>query len=57
MHELIVTSPVGLVPRELENSYPARFYDIPVIGLWYEDEKLMMKNLLKIILKKINMIT
>ncbi len=52
LHELIVTSPVGLVPRELENSYPARFYDIPVIGLWYEDEKLMMKNLLKNYLKK-----
>jgi archaeosine synthase len=46
LHELIVTSPVGLVPRELENGYPARFYDIPVIGTWYEDEKLMMKTLI-----------
>ncbi len=46
LHELIVTSPVGLVPRELEKGYPARFYDIPVIGTWYEDEKLMMKNLI-----------
>ena len=36
LHELIVTSPVGLVPRELENSYPASSYDIPVIGIWYE---------------------
>jgi archaeosine synthase len=45
LHELIITSPVGLVPRELENGYPARFYDIPVIGTWYEDEKTMMKNL------------
>ncbi len=45
VHELIVTSPVGLVPRELEESYPARFYDIPVIGLWYEDEKKMMSEL------------
>ncbi len=46
LHELIVTSPVGLVPRELENSYPARYYDIPVIGLWYEDEKKMMAGLI-----------
>ncbi len=52
IHELIVTSPVGLVPRELENGYPARFYDIPVIGTWYEDEKLMMKNLIKDYLSK-----
>ncbi len=51
LHELIVTSPVGLVPRELENIYPARFYDIPVIGIWYEDEKIMMNNLLKNYLK------
>ncbi len=47
IHEIIVTSPVGLVPRELEETYPARFYDIPVIGDWYEDEKHMIKSLLK----------
>jgi archaeosine synthase len=52
LHELIVTSPVGLVPRELENGYPARFYDIPVIGTWYEDEKLMMKNLISAYMAK-----
>ncbi len=52
LHELIVTSPVGLVPRELENGYPARFYDIPVIGTWYEDEKIMMKNLISSYLKR-----
>ncbi|WP_337860232.1 DUF5591 domain-containing protein [Ferroplasma sp.] len=45
LHELIITSPVGLVPRELESGYPARFYDIPVTGTWYEDEKMMMKKL------------
>ncbi|WMT53047.1 DUF5591 domain-containing protein [Ferroplasma acidiphilum] len=54
LHELIVTSPVGLVPRELENGYPARFYDIPVIGTWYEDEKVMMKNLISSYIKKNN---
>lgn len=46
LHELIVTSPVGLVPRELESTYPARFYDIPVIGDWYEDERVMIKSIL-----------
>ena len=46
LHELIVTSPVGLVPRELESTYPARFYDIPVIGDWYEDERVMIKKIL-----------
>ncbi len=51
LHELIVTSPVGLVPRELENSYPASSYDIPVIGIWYDDEKNMMNELLKNYLK------
>lgn len=45
IHEIIITSPVGLVPRELEESYPARFYDVPVIGLWFEDEKKMMSQL------------
>ncbi len=31
-HELIVTSPLGLVPRELECVYPAGHYDVPVTG-------------------------
>ncbi|CAC12053.1 conserved hypothetical protein [Thermoplasma acidophilum] len=46
IHEVIVTSPIGIVPRDLEETYPARFYDIPVIGLWYEDEKIMMKRMM-----------
>lgn len=52
IHELIVTSPVALVPRELENVYPAMFYNIPVVGHWYEDEKIMMKDTLSSYLKK-----
>lgn len=47
VHELIVTSPIGLVPRELELMYPAQHYDIPVTGHWYEDEKLMINKMLK----------
>ncbi|MCK4416355.1 MAG: DUF5591 domain-containing protein, partial [Thermoplasmatales archaeon] len=38
VHEMIVTSPMGLVPRELELVYPASSYDIPVTGVWDEDE-------------------
>ncbi len=52
IHELIVTSPVALVPRELENVYPAMFYNIPVVGHWYEDEKLMMKDTMSAYLKR-----
>lgn len=51
IHEVIITSPVGLVPRELELVYPAANYDIPVTGVWDEDEKKMIKNILKKYLK------
>ncbi len=37
-HELIVTSPLGLVPRELERTYPAAHYDVPVTGHWDREE-------------------
>jgi archaeosine synthase alpha-subunit len=37
-HELIVTSPLGLVPRELECVYPAMHYDVPVTGYWDAEE-------------------
>jgi archaeosine synthase len=46
-HELIITSPLGIVPRELELIYPASSYDIPVTGIWFKDERYMIKNLLK----------
>ncbi len=39
VHEVIVTSPLGLVPRELESTFPARVYDIPVTGIWSADER------------------
>jgi archaeosine synthase len=38
VHEVIVTSPLGLVPRELEDIYPAGHYDVPVTGVWSEEE-------------------
>lgn len=54
VHELIVTSPLGLVPRELERFYPAQHYDIPVTGHWYEDEKKMINLMLKEYINKNN---
>lgn len=38
VHEVIITSPLGIVPRELELFFPAQHYDIPVTGHWFEDE-------------------
>src|SRR6267143_2015951 len=38
VHEVIVTSPLGLIPRELERFHPARDYDIPVTGDWSRDD-------------------
>ena len=46
LHEIIVTSPVGLVPRDLERTYPPSFYDIPVTGSWYLEEQRMINSML-----------
>ncbi|MDD1674024.1 MAG: archaeosine synthase subunit alpha [Methanomicrobiales archaeon] len=45
-HELIVTSPVGLVPRELELMYPAAHYDVPVTGYWDREEKAFISGVI-----------
>ena len=37
-HEVMVTSPMGIVPRDLEEVWPAGHYDIPVTGDWTNDE-------------------
>ena len=42
VHEVIVTSPLGMVPRELDACYPANSYDIPVTGEWKCEEKAMI---------------
>jgi archaeosine synthase len=36
--QIIITSPLGLVPRELEEVYPAVHYDISVTGTWDAEE-------------------
>ncbi|MCK8519683.1 archaeosine synthase subunit alpha [Methanoculleus sp. 7T] len=45
-HELIVTSPLGLVPRELELIYPAGHYDVPVTGYWDREECAFIADIL-----------
>ncbi len=50
--ELIVTSPLGLVPRELERIYPASHYDIPVTGHWDQEELAFTAGIVAAFLKK-----
>jgi archaeosine synthase len=38
VHRAIVTSPLGVVPEELERVFPAAHYDIPVTGDWAGEE-------------------
>jgi len=45
VHEVIVTSPLGIVPRELDFVYPANSYDIPVTGEWKCQEKEMIRSM------------
>ena len=39
VHVVSVSSPIGVVPRELEDLPPARHYDIPVTGDWLDPER------------------
>ncbi len=39
LHTVSITSPLGVVPRELEDTPPANAYDIPVTGAWDEAER------------------
>ncbi len=39
VHVVSISSPIGVVPRELEDVPPARQYDIPVTGDWSEVER------------------
>ncbi|HYA54353.1 MAG TPA: DUF5591 domain-containing protein [Thermoplasmata archaeon] len=44
IHVVSVSSPIGLVPRELEDLPPARHYDIPVTGEWEESERAYVRD-------------
>ena len=47
LHEMMVTAPLGIVPRELEEVWPAGQYDIPVTGVWDDDELKTIRNLVQ----------
>lgn len=46
-HEVMVTSPLGLVPRDLEDVWPAAHYDVPVTGDWTRDERSRIERMFK----------
>ena len=47
VNELILTSPIGIVPRELELTYPAAHYDTTVTGHWDLEERAWVGDLLE----------
>ncbi|MFX0014217.1 MAG: DUF5591 domain-containing protein [Promethearchaeota archaeon] len=53
IEEIILTSPLGVVPRNLEYSFPAAHYDIPVTGKWSQIEKKHLTKDLTEFIKKI----
>ncbi len=52
IHEVSLTSPIGVVPRELELFYPAQHYDIPVTHKWFEEEKQIILDQLDHVIDK-----
>lgn len=52
VNELILTSPIGIVPRELELTYPAAHYDTTVTGHWDLEERAWVAGLLEAYLIK-----
>lgn len=52
IHEVMITSPFGIVPRELEASPPGVNYEITVTGHWSERELAHTADLVKCYLKK-----
>mgnify|MGYP001161097652 FL=1 len=47
VNEVMVTAPLGLVPRELEDFWPAAHYDIPVTGDWDVDELQVIREMVR----------
>ncbi|WP_435196283.1 archaeosine synthase subunit alpha [Natronomonas sp. EA1] len=46
-HIVSMTSPIGVVPNELELTYPAQHYDSVVTGDWSEDEVTFVASVLE----------
>ena len=53
LHEVMVTAPLGLVPRELEDIWPAAHYDIPVTGDWGSSELEDITRLVRALVSRI----
>jgi archaeosine synthase len=51
VHEVVVTSPLGIVPMELELFYPAQNYDISVTGEWDEHEVKLINEMINWLIK------
>ena len=51
-HTVSMTSPIGVVPPELELTYPAQHYDSVVTGRWSEDEKEFVASVLRRYLRR-----
>lgn len=45
-HMASLSSPIGVVPMELECTYPAQHYDIPVTGRWTPTEREVIGSML-----------
>lgn len=52
VHEVIITSPLGIVPRELELTYPAAHYDVAVTGYWDAEEMNWVEKCLERYIRK-----
>ena len=52
--QVILTSPLGVVPRELERIFPAANYDIPVTGDWDAEELEIAADALDTHMKKLS---
>ena len=48
----MMTSPLGLVPRDLEDVWPAANYDVPVTGDWSSDELGRVKRMLRSLVER-----
>ncbi len=51
-HLVSMTSPIGVVPQELELTYPAQHYDTVVTGEWTETEKTFVADVLRAYLRR-----
>ena len=52
--EVILTSPLGAIPRQYEDIYPVNSYDISVTGIWDSEEITITANMLKELLQNYN---